>query len=114
VAVLGAQLARTLFGAEAPVGQSIRVAGERLTVAGVLAPTGGDAFASVDDSLLVPLSTAQQVLFGAERTPTGELVIDSIAVQARDQDSLERARAEVNAALAERRRGARTFTIYSQ
>ncbi|GAB4433427.1 MAG: ABC transporter permease [Chloroflexi bacterium OHK40] len=113
VAVLGAELARTLFGAEDAVGQTVRVAGERLTVIGVLAASGG-TFASIDDSLLVPLSTAQRILFGAERTPGGETVIDAIAVQAHDQERLERARAEVRATLAERRRGEQSFTIYSQ
>lgn len=62
----------------------------------------------------MPLATAQRVLFGAERTPMGETVIETIAVQARDQASLEQARAELGATLAERRRGRQSFTIYSQ
>lgn len=114
VAVLGAKIATTLFGSIHAVGQYIRVADTRLTVIGVLATSGGNAFASVDESVLVPLSTAQQVLFGITRTATGEAVIDTIAVQARDQQHLAQARAEIQALLATRRRGKHNFTIYNQ
>jgi putative ABC transport system permease protein len=114
VAVLGAKSAITLFGSINAVGQYIRVADTRLKVIGVLATSGGNALASVDESVLVPLSTAQQVLFGITRTATGEAVIDTIAVQARDQQHLAQARAEIQALLATRRRGKHNFTIYNQ
>src|SRR6185369_12102629 len=63
-------LAKTLFGSGAAVGQNLRVAGRTLRVIGVLNLKGSSGFGSVDDQALVPITVAQQRLFGA-RTPDG-------------------------------------------
>lgn len=115
VAVLGANLARTLFGHRDPIGQSLRVSGTKLRVIGVLQPKGGAGFGSVDDGLLVPLRTYQQVLFGANTTQRGETVVDLIVVQARSQALIEQARSEVAALLRRRHQTVvDDFTIQSQ
>jgi putative ABC transport system permease protein len=61
--VLGAGLARDLFGSQPPLGEIVRVAGDPYRVVGVLAERGGDARAigtiaarDLDRAALVPLS----------------------------------------------------------
>ncbi len=70
VIVLGNTLSKTLFGSGTAVGQTVRVAGKTLRVIGVLNVKGSSGFGSVDDQALVPITVAQQQLFGA-RTPDG-------------------------------------------
>ena len=119
VAVIGARVVSSLFNGADPIGQYIRINGQRVKVVGVLASKGGDPFMSVDDSVLVPISTAQQKLFGAEVTPSGQLAISSITVQARDQDSVDKAQQEVSGVLRARHKlpssgSADDFTINNQ
>lgn len=99
VAVIGTRVVSALFDTPNPVGQYIRINGQRLKVIGVLASKGGDPFTSVDDSVLAPITTVQQKLFGAELTPSGEASISAITVQARDQRSLAGAQQEISAIL---------------
>jgi len=70
VIVLGATLAEDLFGSGQAVGQNLRVDGQALRVIGVLTAEGGSGLGSVDDQAFVPITVAQQRLFGA-RTPDG-------------------------------------------
>ncbi len=63
VAVLGAGIARTLFGDESPIGARIQIQGTAFRVVGVLEEKG-ESFSSPDDNVFVPLSTHQGVLFG--------------------------------------------------
>jgi putative ABC transport system permease protein len=119
VAVLGSRIASTLFGGTDPVGQYIRINGQRFRVIGVLASKGGNAFFSPDDSVFVPISTSQHKLFGAKMTPSGEATVGSIAVQARDQNSIEQAKEEIAATLRRRHKlatngSADDFTINNQ
>mgnify|MGYP003603786460 CR=1 FL=1 len=69
-AVLGASLAKNLFGSGTAVGQTIRIKDQTLRVIGVLAPKGGNVMGSPDDQLYAPISFVQERLFGA-RTPDG-------------------------------------------
>ena len=70
VAVLGANLAKHLFGSGRPVGLTVRIQDQSVRVIGVLVAKGGGGFGSTDDQAFVPLSFAQQRVFGA-RTPDG-------------------------------------------
>ena len=70
VVVLGANLARDLFGDGQAVGENVRVKDTVLRVVGVLAPKGGGGFGSVDDQAFAPISLVQSRLFSA-RTPDG-------------------------------------------
>ncbi len=66
VAIVGANVARDLFGGEQPVGQRLKIQGIAFRVIGVLAPKGDAGYTSPDDMVLVPLSTHQGVLFGQD------------------------------------------------
>jgi putative ABC transport system permease protein len=70
VIVLGNTLATTLFGTGTAVGQTVRAGSKVLRVIGVLNLKGSGGFGSVDDQALVPITVAQQQLYGA-RTPDG-------------------------------------------
>jgi putative ABC transport system permease protein len=88
VAVLGATLAKDLFGNGAAVGQTVRVKDQTLRVVGVLAAKGGGGMSSADDQLYAPISFVQQRLFGA-RTPDGNSYrVSNIMLSARNGDDI--------------------------
>jgi putative ABC transport system permease protein len=103
VVVLGANLAKELFGSGQAVGQTVRIKDQSLRVIGVLAPKGGGGFgASVDDQALVPISVAQQRLFGA-RTPDGnDWRVSTIAVSVIDSAEIDSVQGRIAALLRER------------
>jgi putative ABC transport system permease protein len=104
VVVLGANLAKDLFGTGQAVGQTVRVKDQALRVLGVLAPKGGGGFGSVDDQGFVPISLAQQRLFGA-RTPDGNSYrVATITVAARNSADLDAIQARIESLLRERHR----------
>ncbi len=96
VAVIGPTAAEELFGAGVnPLGQKIRANGQTLTIVGVTVSKGGTGFNNSDDSLYVPLSTAQKLLFGATHLTT-------IAVEAKSQDVMVQAQDEIGYLLLDR------------
>lgn len=66
-----------------PIGQNIRVNGTSFTVIGITKSKGSGMMSS-DDSIFVPLTTAQKVLFGANH-------VSNIYVSAKNEDSMEAA-----------------------
>ena len=67
VALLGATVARNLFGDESPEGRTIRIKGSPFTVIGVLAPKGQSLDGrDQDDTVLIPVTTAQRKVFGSQ------------------------------------------------
>lgn len=76
VAVLGASVARVLYGGTDPVGRQITVAGVRFRVAGVFTPLGQSLGVDRDDEVHIPLTTAHR-LFATTR-------VDGLAVRATD------------------------------
>src|SRR6185369_1071203 len=65
VAVLGSSARDDLFGANSnPVGQTIRIKNVDFDVIGITLAKGGSGFSNPDDSIYVPISTAQHFLAG--------------------------------------------------
>jgi putative ABC transport system permease protein len=65
VAVLGANVARELFGDANPVGQTVRIKDIPFRVTGVMSFKGGQGFGgNQDDVVIAPLTTAQRKLMG--------------------------------------------------
>jgi putative ABC transport system permease protein len=119
VAVLGSRVAGTLFGTDDPLGQSIRIEKLSFKVIGVLKLKGGNSFGSLDDAILIPLTTAQTRLFGTRDAQTGKPALSSITVQARDEKSIGEAAQQVALTLREQHRlplegGADDFSIDNQ
>jgi putative ABC transport system permease protein len=113
VTVLGATTAQELFNGDA-VGQTVTVNGLPMTVIGVLQSTGTSGGANQDDQALIPLSTAQQRLFGG----TNREAVQSIYIEATSSDTLSAAYQEANAELLNLHGASATtgadFTIASQ
>ncbi|MBX0330360.1 ABC transporter permease [Oscillochloris sp. ZM17-4] len=105
VVVLGANLANDLFGSGAAVGQVVRIKGQSFRVIGVLNTKGSSGFGgSVDDRALVPISVAQQRLFGA-RTPDGNgWLVSSISISVPDADNIDSVIAQIQSLLRDRHR----------
>lgn len=68
VAVIGKNIVRDLFEGQDPLGKQIRMKDQNFTVIGVFKEKGGGGFgtSSVDDSIFVPLKTAQKILMGID------------------------------------------------
>ncbi len=80
VAVLGAKVARELFGERDAVGQQVTVAGVRFRVVGVFEPLGQSLGIDRDNEVHMPITTAQR-LFGTGR-------VDAFAVKAPDRETI--------------------------
>ena len=65
-AVIGATVAKDLFGEENPLKKTVRIGGSTFHVVGILVGKGGAGFSGPDDMVLVPLSTMQKVLSGVD------------------------------------------------
>jgi len=115
VAVLGSQVVQTLFAQTSPVGQAIKIRGGQYTVIGVLQSKGGTGFGSVDNVVLIPITTMQYRL-SAQRTATGDLSVQVINVQVVNASEMDAASQQIAYILRERHRivGQDDFTISSQ
>jgi len=61
LAVLGSTLARELFGAASPLGQPVRIGGERYRVIGVMEPKGQMLGFDLDDTVFIPAARAMSM-----------------------------------------------------
>ncbi|WP_077615951.1 ABC transporter permease [Caenibacillus caldisaponilyticus] len=62
VAVIGSTVAQNLFGNRSPIDQSLLINGDRYTVVGVLASKGGSMGQNIDETVIIPFTTAQRFL----------------------------------------------------
>jgi putative ABC transport system permease protein len=113
VALIGPDVADRLFDRQFGIaGETIRIEGQPFRVLGLLESKGGGSFGSEDNTILIPLTTAQARLLrrGADR-------VDVILVSAIDSDVVMMAEQEVTEILRQRHRiviGADDFTVFSQ
>ncbi len=115
MALVGANVATNLFQGDDPLNQKIRMGSNVFTVVGVLQSTGA-GFNSVDNNILVPLSTLQE-LVSNQVTASGQHIISSITVQAADQNSVTSVESQITALLEQRHNiplgGTDDFTLTS-
>ncbi|OGO05809.1 MAG: hypothetical protein A2Y60_05600 [Chloroflexi bacterium RBG_13_54_9] len=97
VAVLGSEVAKTLFGEIDPTGQSIRVAGWQFQVIGVL-ESRGTGFGFEDMRVYIPLSTLYSTVAVSQAGSRGNSV-DMISVKVESSDKLGSAEQEITAIL---------------
>jgi len=101
VAVLGQSVVRKLFGENDPVGQPIRIGDKPFTVIGTLIAKGGSMGGDdLDDSILVPMTTARKQLIGSRNV--GQ--VGHISVKLAEATSLADAQEEIEQALRRSRR----------
>ncbi|MGA2670747.1 MAG: ABC transporter permease [Dehalococcoidia bacterium] len=97
VAVLGSEVAKTLFGEIDPTGQSVRIGGRQFQVSGVL-ESRGTGFGFEDMRVYIPLSTFYATLATSQVGSRGNSV-DQISVQAKTSSDLQAAEQEITAIL---------------
>lgn len=99
VVVLGATVTVNLFGDLDPIGKTIRIAGSPFKVIGILKSKGQSGMGQDrDDTVWIPLSTAQKKLFGTNFPG----MVKYINVQAKSTDELSSAEDEIKDLLRER------------
>ena len=99
VAVLGQTVVDNLFGGADPVGQIIRIKNMPFTVIGVLAVKGQSMMGQdQDDTVLVPVTTAQKKLFGTQFPGMVRLVM----VKAKSEEDLITGQSQINRLLRQR------------
>lgn len=95
VAVIGSETASELFTTGSPVGQSISVNGQSFSIIGVLASEGSSTTSSLDDTVLVPITTFASRL----STSSSANSVSTIYLSGRDTESLSAAYQQVKTAL---------------
>ena len=101
VCVLGATIVENLFGGIDPVGQIIRIKKVPFTVIGVLSSKGQSTWGQdQDDTVIVPLTTAQKMLFGMQFPG----MVRVIAVQAKGPEVMKVTEDRINDLLRQRHR----------
>jgi putative ABC transport system permease protein len=99
VCLLGQTVVENLFGDQNPVGQTIRIKNVPFTVIGVLAEKGQSAQGQdQDDTILVPVTTAQKKLFGTQFPG----MVRIIMVKAKSAEDLAAAEKQITELLRQR------------
>jgi len=99
VCLLGETVVENLFGGIDPIGQIVRIKKVPFTVIGVLASKGQTTFGQdQDDTIIVPLTTAQKKLFGMQFPG----MVRTIAVQAKTPESMSSVESQINDLLRQR------------
>jgi len=106
VAVIGPKVREELFGPRSALGEWIRVGDRRFRVTGVLATAGRSIGLDVEELVILPVATAQELL----NTPS----LLRILVEVRSRDALPAAQREVRRVLTERHQGEEDVTVISQ
>jgi putative ABC transport system permease protein len=117
VVVIGANVRTNLFGDIEPVGEKLRVGKIVMQVIGVLESKGQSIVGSVDNTVLIPLTTLRQG-FSQQRNSRGEYIVSSITVSVNDQNNNAAAINEITDVLRQQHQLADSqdndFTINSQ
>ncbi len=101
VALLGKTVAKNLFDEENPIGKTIRIKQSPYIVAGVLEAKGQSLDGrDQDDTIIVPLTTAQQKLFGSQFKGT----VRFIMVKAESEGVMNKVEKSINDLLRQRHR----------
>jgi putative ABC transport system permease protein len=114
VAVIGAELAKRLFGSTDPVGQQLRLKNVSFQVIGVLQAKGSNLGVDYDDAALIPVTTMANRIAG--RTSPYGIELTYLVAAAKDADSVDAAEFQITNLLRLRHKltGEDDFTIRTQ
>jgi putative ABC transport system permease protein len=102
VALVGRTVVERLFPDNPyPLDQTIKISNVPFRIIGVLEEKGGSQFSDEDESVLIPLTTAQTRLFPS-RGRTGDYLVTAVIVQAVSEDRMDAATEQIAAILRER------------
>jgi putative ABC transport system permease protein len=106
VCVLGTDTALELFGTANPLGQWLRIGDRRFRVVGILARTGVSIGADIDETIVIPVASAQALF--------NQSSLFRIMLEARYAAGLDAAKADVERILTERHEGELDVTVITQ
>lgn len=95
VALVGQTVATELFGAENPVGKTMKINRKNFSIIGVLPMKGASGYQDQDDIVVVPLNTAMKVLLGKQ-------YVDSIWVEVSDFKLMPAVQTDIQALIRKR------------
>ncbi|MDD5248937.1 MAG: ABC transporter permease [Rhodocyclaceae bacterium] len=106
VCVVGAKVAREIFGAQPALGEWLRIGDRRFRVVGILARQGESLGFNTDELIMVPLASAQ-ALFNTE-------ALFRILVEVKGREQVAAAKEDVLEILKARHEGERDVTVITQ
>ncbi len=106
VAVIGSKIRSELFGAERALGQWVRLGDRRFRVIGVMASEGRSIGVDVEDTVIIPVASAQQLLNTAS--------LFRILVEARSREAIEPVKLQIIELLRVRHQGEKDVTVITQ
>lgn len=106
VAVIGRKLKRELFGAKSALGEWIRAGDRRFRVIGILQSEGRSIGVDVEETLVIPVAAAQQLL--------NTQSLFRILIEARDREDIEAVKAFAERTIQARHQGERDVTVVTQ
>ncbi len=117
VITIGSAIAKDLFGQSNPIGQQVRIKGISFEVIGVMDEKGAFLGTNQDDTIFMPFSTMSSRLIG--RTSPYGIAVQAISVSAKDNDSINAAKFQIENLLRLRHKSTEaladeTFTIRTQ
>ena len=114
IAVLGSDLRTKLFPTGSAIGQQVRIGNQSFEVVGVMAPKGAVFGSNQDENTYIPITTMVNRITG--RDPIYGVSLNSISVEAIDEQSISAASFQINNLLRQRHRILRDddFVVRSQ
>ena len=106
VCIIGAKVARELFGSRPVLGEWVRIGDRRFRIIGIMAKQGQSLGFNTDEIVIVPLAAAQ-ALFNTE-------ALFRVLVEAKSRDQIADARSDVEEILRLRHEGERDVTVITQ
>jgi macrolide transport system ATP-binding/permease protein len=95
VALIGATVARELFGTQYPIGSIIKINRLYFQVIGLLPEKGSNGWQDQDDVIIIPVTTAMYRLLGKE-------YVDSIDVEVKDASFIDNVQDEIQTTIVKR------------
>lgn len=93
IAVLGSEVANSLFLSRNPIGEQIRIKNISFEIVGVMEPKGSFFGVNQDESILIPLTTMANQIVG--RTSPYGMAVSVIHIEAKNTDSVRAAQFQI-------------------
>ncbi|MDH3393624.1 MAG: ABC transporter permease [Desulfobulbaceae bacterium] len=106
VCVLGSKLKTELFANTNPLGQWVRIGDHRFRIIGVLAPMGVSLGDDIDETITIPVATAQTLFNTAS--------LFRILIEATDGNAIARAKKNIRSTISQRHEGEDDITVITQ
>jgi putative ABC transport system permease protein len=106
VVVLGSKIRDELFGSERALGEWVRIADRRFRVIGIMGSEGRSIGVDVEESIIIPVATAQQLL--------NTQSLFRILVEARSREAIKSVQVFVEKTLQDRHQGEKDVTVVTQ